>query len=435
MARRVLMVAVGTVLLAAASAGAAGAAQGSTAPAGPPVAVPPGSPATASVTGAPLNGVQLSMVAPKQLPMDLMTSASQPTPRELDVTVKDVGGGGYVGTASTVFTQESAAGTPGFTAFVQRFDSGSGSWKKLTMPSGTQAAFQDDVAVTVPAGGQLMERYRVDPGINKFDDLKIVTTANAATVTTVVPMTSPKFEVTGLPGSIRAGVPYAITGKLTNSTDTDYSGLDVEFGVGACDPAAGGGGCFLAKDSKLEIQSGGVWKPVQLQDQQQWSGFSGFPVKDATLAHGAVLSIPLRLTLPVNNLRVGAMSFMFQPNVTGGLGDLNGTLIAAPMPSAATRTPQASAPATPQASASATPQDSMSASASPSASATSSDTPSPTDSGSAATDGPTPSVSLNAASASSGSGSNPTVLLAFGLLVLCGGLVGGYFYLQRRGQA
>ena len=426
MARRVLMVAVGAVLLAVGSAGAAGAAQVRTLlPAGPPVAIPPGSPATATVTGAPVNGVQLSMVAPKQLPLGLTTSASQPPPREVDVTVKDVGGGGFVGNASTVFTEESGAGVTGFTGFVQRFDAGSGTWLKLSAPSATQTTLQDEAAVTVPAGGQVMVRYRVDPGINTFDDLKVVTTANGATVTSLVPVTQPMLEVTGLPGSVHAGVPYTLTAKLTNPTDVDYSGVDVELWVQGCDIAQQG--CFAAKDAKLEVQSGTTWKPVRLQDGVEQPGFSGLPIQNAALPHGGTLAVTMRVTLPINNLQVNPMHFAVSPNITGQSA-AQMTLIAAPMPSPATRTPQASAPATPQ----------DSASASPSASVTTSDTPSPSGSATTTDTPTTPIVSLRAdpaASPSSGSGSNPTVLLAFGLLVLCGGLVGGYFYLQRRGQA
>jgi len=361
---------------------------------------------------------------PKQLPLDLGAPAAPLAPREVDVTVKDVGGGGYTGNAAVVFTEEGATPVAGFTPTIQFFDPTAGSWQTLRTGA-AQGSFEDDVPVTVPASGQVVVRFRVGGGSTAFGDLKVLGSANGANVTGVVPATKVVMDVSGLPAGIHAGVPVPLTVKLTNGTDVDYSSVETDFVAALCDTTTAG--CPKGKDLLLEVRSAGsAWRTVPMTDLADHSGSHALVLSGASLAHGAVLSVPLRLTLPVS-APAGPARITVVPNVVTAPAPQSATVIAAPLPSAATRTPQASASTA-----------TSSASTDPSAAT-------PTDSGTAtATDPatgtpatPAPSDSLSAAPAAAptgGSGSNATVLLAVGLLVLCGGLVGGYFYLQRRGQ-
>jgi hypothetical protein len=448
MARRALMVAAGVLLAGAASVGTAeaqpftagsfdpgssgtasfGTASFGTAPLSdsPPVATSPAVPTTATVTGAPVNGVQVSATAPQQLPLSSGPPATPLAPREVDVTVKDVGGAGYTGTVSTVFSEEKAGGPAGLGAVgLERFDPVAGAWTKVAAPTGTQTTSQDEVPVTVAAGGQTVERYRADVGIAPFDDLKAVASVNGASVAAVVPVTEPTLEVAGLPAGVKAGIPVLITGKLTNITDVDYTGIDFHLNVAGCDPTLQT--CVKAKDVRLEVQTAGVWKPVTVVDNQ--NSVTGYPLKGAVLPHGAVLSVPMRLTLAVSVPAVNPLTLAAAPDyfAFSGRGDGTATLTPAPVPATATRTTPATTPSASQPSTT----DSSQPSAAPSTSDSPTPTPPPSPSAS-----PTDSAVPAAAStpAASGSSTNATVLLAIGLLVLCGGLVGGYFYLQRRGQ-
>ncbi len=413
-----------------------------------PVATSPGTPQTQTVTGVAVNGVELSMTAPAQLPLDL--PGQQLPEREVDVTVKDVGGQGYTGTVTTTLSAD-GAGASAATLRVDHYDLPSSAWQTQTVPTG-QSSFGVTDNVTVPANGTQVVKVRLSPGTAALDDVKVNVAANGATAVATMPVAGPSFQASGLTGTARAGASTVLTAKLTNPTDVNLAGIPVKLLL--C--SSGSAGCVAhASDVKVEVQTGGPWHTVTVSDAtsttpmaatvlpglalpaggtaqfsvrvtigagafgaQGSSGSSGTPGSSATTGQpsGPPTSVapPAQpMTVPLVLAPVG-LTLTGQPNVSGAL-----TVQPPPQP---TPTTPSSTPSTSATSATPTPT--------PSTTPTSVDTPTDTPT---ATPTPGPLVTTEVASTPGAtSSSSPTVLVAAGLLAVCLALVLWWVLMKRR---
>ena len=392
-----------------------------------PVATSPAVPAAQSVSGVAANGVQLAMTAPKQLPMDL--PGRQLPGREVDVTVKDVSGQGYTGSADTTLTSE-GAGVTRPTLRIERYDPDSRSWKPVPVPPGAGASRTVSTPVTVPAGGSQDVRLRLSPGTTAVDDVKIAAAANGATVVATVPVTESTFAAGGLTATVRAGTPELITGRLVNPTDVDYRHVPVRLFLKACPPSPGT--CFGAADIKLEVQAGGVWRTVAAADDSAVAGgVSGTVFPDVTLKHGDTVQLMARVTLNSGTATVNPVPIGFGPiGLTfAGQQTTGGTLTVQPVAPTPSPTPVSSPSGPSSSTPSETPSDSASSAA---------DTPTVTGSATTPTATPSTAPTLAAAAASTpgpGSSSNSaTILVALGLLAVCLALVLWWALMKRREQ-
>lgn len=437
----------------------AGAAAGTAYADSGPVASPPSAPRTQTVSGVAANGVQLSVTAPAQLPLDL--PGQQLPKREADVTVKDAGGQGYTGSVTMTLTPE-GSGASAASLRVDHYSAASGLWETEDVSAGGSSLTMTD-DVTVPAGGSQVLKLRLSPGTAVADDVRLSVAANGAVAVVAMPVTGPGFQASGLTAAARAGAPAVLSGKLTNPTDLDLQQVTVKLLL--C--SAGSAGCVAhASDVKVEVQQqdGGAWHTVPVADGSASSPMSATVVPDVAVPAGGALAFSVRVTVAAGAFGQGPASGATSgatPGVTssatsasGGqtpgqpaapaqpisvplaLGPVGLTLSGqSAMSGTLTVQPPARQPA------SSTPSSSPSTSATSSApSATASATPSATDTGDAsATAGPTsgptsaPATSNAAASTPSASSSgNPTVLVAVGLLAVCLALVLWWVLMKRR---
>jgi hypothetical protein len=429
MRRRLRAVAAGLLVVGACTiAGTAAAADGAG-----PVATPPSTPRTQTVSGVATNGVQLAVTAPAQLPLDL---PGQPLPeREVDVTVKDVGGQGYSGQVSMTLAPE-GGGASAASLRVDHFDLASGAWKSV--PGDSSFTVAD--SVTVPASGTQVLKLRLSPGTAAVSDVKLDVTANGATAVATMPVSGLSFQVSGLSGSGRAGSPMLLTGTLSNPTDVGLQNIPVKLLLcsGGATGSAGSAGCVArASDVKVEVQNGsGAWHTVQVSGATASSPMSATVVPQLTLPAGGSAQISVRVTVgagafgapgqpagqpstpasaqPISvavALSPVGLSFDGQPTMSGTL------TVQPPLPTPATpsSTPSTSATADP------TPTDSSTATGDPTATPTGATTP-----------GAAPSTEGASMPAASASSSNPTILVAAGLLAVCLALVLWWVLMKRR---
>lgn len=433
----------------------AGAAAGTAFADSGPVASPPSAPQTQSVSGVAANGVQLSLTVPVQLPLDL--PGQQLPERELDVTVKDVGGQGYTGPVTMTLASE-GSGASAAALRLDQLDPSSGQWQAEDITAGT-ASFTVTDNVTVPASGSQVLKLRLSPGTTVVDDVKLSAAANGATAVATMAVTAPGFQASGLTAAARAGAPAMLTAKLTNPTDVDFQHVNVKLML--C--SAGSAGCVPhASDVKVEVQlqSGGSWHTVPVADGSATTPMSATVVPDLEVSPGGGLNLAVRVTItagafgpgsgPASGATSGSTSASASGSQTPGqpaapaqpisvplaLGPVGLTLSGQPAV-AGTLTvqppPQQAAPSTPSSSPSTSATSSApspTASATPSATDTAGDT-----SGTAPTSGPTSAPVTSAAAASTptaASSGSPTVLVAVGLLAVCLALVLWWVLMKRR---
>lgn len=429
MRRRLRAVVAGLMVVGAGAVAGTAAADGAG-----PVATPPDSPKTQTVAGVAANGVQLSMTAPAQLPLDL--PGQQLPEREVDVTVKDVGGQGYTGTVTMTLASE-GSGVSATALRLDRYDQASGSWQTVPVSAGgASVTVTDDV--TVPASGTQVLKLRVSPGTTVVDDVKVSASANGASAVASVPVTGPTFQVSGLTGSGRAGSPMVITGTVDNPTDLSLQDVPVKLLL--C--SAGSAGCVAhASDVKVEEQTGGgSWHTVSVSDATATSPMSATVVPQLTVPAGGSAQFLVRVT-------VGAGAFAAPGQPTGqptgqsspaaaqpvsvavALSPVGLTFVTQPTVSGTlTVQPPPAAPSTP----SSTPSSSAtSATSAPTATQTSTDGATATP---AASPTPDPASTTEAASTpdAASSSSNPTILVAAGLLAVCLALVLWWVLMKRR---
>jgi hypothetical protein len=405
-----------------------------------PVATPPSTPQTQTVSGVAANGVQLAVTAPAQLPLD---PSSQPLPeREVDVTVKDVGGQGYSGQVSMTLAPE-GGGASAASLRVDHFDLASGAWKSV--PSG-DSSFTVADSVTVPASGTQVLKLRLSPGTSAVSDVKLNVAANGATAVATMPVTGLSFQVSGLSGSGRAGSPMLLTGTLSNPTDVGLQNVPVKLllcsgGAGGSDGSAGSTGCLAhASDVKVEVQgSSGAWHPVTVSGATASSPMSATVVPQLTLPAGGSAQFSVRVTVgagafgtpgqpsgqPSTPAAAQPMSVAVALSPVGlsfdGQPTMSGTLtVQPPLPQAS------STPATPSSTGT-----SATADPTPTDSSTAADDPTATPTGTL-TSGAAPSTEGASMPAASASSSNPTILVAAGLLAVCLALVLWWVLMKRR---
>ena len=414
-----------------------------------PVASAPSAPQTQTVSGVAVNGVQLSVTAPAQLPLDL--PGRQLPEREVDVTVKDAGGQGYTGTVTTTLTAD-GAGAAAASLRADHYDLPSGTWQPQTVPAG-QASFAVTDSVTVPAGGTQVVKVRLSPGAAAIDDVKVNVAANGATAVATMPVAGPTFQASGLTAAARAGASTVLTGKLTNPTDVDLSGIPVKLVLCSSGPV----GCLThAADVKVEVQNGTSWHQVAVSDATPTSPMAATVLPSLSLPAASTAQFSVRVTIgagafagpgsPTSSATTatasGAPGTPGSPNTPAapaaqpmtvplllapvgltltGRPTVTGTLTVQPppqpTPTTSSSTPSASTPST-------TPT--------PTPSATPSETATPTD---APTATPTPGTLVTTEVASTpgaASSSSPTILVAAGLLAVCLALVLWWALMKRR---
>ncbi|MEZ0108794.1 hypothetical protein ABH920_002795 [Catenulispora sp. EB89] len=458
MRRRLRAVMAGLMVVAAGSATTAAFADGSG-----PVATSPGTPQTQTVSGVAVNGVALSVTAPAQLPLDL--PGQQLPEREVDITVKDVGGQGYTGTVSTTLTADGAGATSA-TLRVDHYDLPSSSWQPQTVPVG-QASVGVTDDVTVPANGTQVVKVRLSPGTAALDDVKVNVAANGATAVATMPVAGLSFQASGLTGSARAGASTVLTGKLTNSTDVDLTGIPVKLLL--C--SSGSAGCVAhASEVKVEVQTGGSWHTVSVSDATATTPMSATVLPALALPAASTAQFSVRVTIAAGAFGMsGSSGTPGSPGSPGSSGgsttpgtpgssattgqpsgpptsaappaqpltvplvlapvgltltgqpNVSGTLTVQPPPQPTPTTPS-STPSTPATSATPTPT--------PSDPPTTADTPTDTPT---ATPTPGPLVTTEVASTPGATSSgNPTLLVAVGLLAVCLALVLWWGLMKRR---
>lgn len=432
MRRRLRAVVAGLLVVGAFTvAGTAAAADGAG-----PVATPPSTPQTQTLSGVAANGVQLAVTAPAQLPLDL--PGRQLPEREVDVTVKDVGGQGYSGQVSMTLAPE-GSGASAASLRVEHLDQVSGAWKSV--PSG-DSSFTVADSVTVPANGTQVLKLRLSPGTSAVSDVKLNVAANGATAVATMPVTGLSFQVSGLSGSGRAGSPMLLTGTLSNPTDVSLQDIPVKLLL--C--SAGSAGCVAhASDVKVEVQDGsGAWHTVAVSGATASSPMSATVVPQLTLPAGGSAQISVRVTIGAGAFGTAGqpsgqtsgqtstpvsaqpMSVAVALSPVGlsydGQPTMSGTLTVQPPPQ-----PASSTPATP----SSTPSTSTTADPTSTDSSTATGDPTATPTG-AQTPGAAPSAEGASTPGASLSSSSPTVLVAAGLLAVCLALVLWWVLMKRR---
>jgi hypothetical protein len=391
-----------------------------------PVATPPATPAAQTISGVAVNGVQLTLTLPKQLPVDL--PGQQLAGREVDVAVQDVAGQGYTGTVDTTLTAE-GAGVTRTPLRAERYDADSAGWRPLPAGPAAGASLSVSVPVSVPASGTQQVRLRVSPGTTVLDDVRVSAAANGANVVGTVPVTEPTFHAEGLTAGVRAGTPEGVTGRLANPTDVNYAHVPVKLYLKAC--AAQTGKCFGTADVKLEAQVDGAWRTIPTTtDPSVAGGVSGTVFPDLALPAGGSVQLTARMTLNSGTTAVNPVPLGFGPvgltiadrQSTGGT--LTVQPLAPPTPTSSSSSPSA----TPSSAVS--PSDSASSATDP-PTATPSATPVPPSASTSSTDLAGAPVAAGTPSASASSGS-ATILVAAGLLAVCLALVLWFVQMKRR---
>lgn len=405
-----------------------------------PVATPPSTPQTQTVSGVAANGVQLSVAAPAQLPLDL---PGQPLPeREVDVTVKDVGGQGYTGQVTMTLAPE-GSGVSAASLRVEHFDLESGAWKSV--PS-ADSSFTVADSVTVPASGTQVLKVRLSPGTSAVSDVKLNVAANGATAVATMPVTGLSFEVSGLTGSGRAGTPMLLTGTLSNPTDVGLQNVPVRLllcsgssaGSGGSGGSAGSAGCVAhVSDVKVEVQnSSGAWHTVPVSGATASSPMSATVVPQLTLPAGGSAQISVRVTVGA-----GAFGTPGQPSTPASAQPMSMAVALSPvglsydgqptMSGTLTVQPPAQQPSSTPATPSSTPSTSATTDPTATDSSTATDDPTATPTG-AVTSGAGPSTEGASTPSASASSSSPTILVAAGLLAVCLALVLWWVLMKRR---
>lgn len=403
-----------------------------------PVATPPSTPQTQTVSGVAANGVQLSVTAPAQLPLDL---PGQPLPeREVDVTVKDVGGQGYAGQVTMTLAPE-GSGASAAPLRVEHFDLASGAWKSV--PSG-DSSFTVADSVTVPASGTQVLKVRLSPGTSALSDVRLNVAANGATAVATMPVTGLSFQVSGLTGSGRAGTPMLLTGTLSNPTDVGLQDIPVKLLLcsGSSAGSAGSAGCVAhVSDMKVEVQnSSGAWHTVPVSGATASSPMSATVVPQLTLPAGGSAQISVRVT-------VGAGAFgtpgqpSGQPSTPASAQPMSVAVALSPvglsfdgqptMSGTLTVQPPAQQPSSTPATPSSTPSTSATTDPAATDSSTATDDPTATPTG-AVTPGAAPSTEGASTPSASASSSSPTILVAAGLLAVCLALLLWWTLMKRR---
>jgi len=409
-----------------------------------PVATPPSTPQTQTVSGVAANGVQLSVTAPAQLPLDL---PGQPLPeREVDVTVKDVGGQGYTGQVTMTLAPE-GSGASAASLRVEHFDLASGAWKSV--PS-ADSSFTVADSVTVPASGTQVLKMRLSPGTSAVSDVKLNVAANGATAVATMPVTGLSFQVSGLTGSGRAGTPMLLTGTLSNPTDVGLQNVPVKLllcsgssaGSGGSAGSSGSAGCVAhVSDVKVEVQnSSGAWQTVPVSGATASSPMSATVVPQLTLPAGGSAQISVRVT-------VGAGAFgtpgqpSGQPSTPASAQPMSVAVALSPvglsydgqptMSGTLTVQPPAQQPSSTPATPSSTPSTSATTDPTATDSSAASEGPTTMPTG-AVTSGAAPSTEGASTPSASASSSSPTILVAAGLLAVCLALVLWWVLMKRR---
>ncbi|WP_194926905.1 hypothetical protein [Catenulispora pinisilvae] len=426
-----------------------------------PAATPPSAPQQQTVSGVAANGVQLSMSVPAQLPLDL--PGQQLPEREVDVTVKDVGGQGYSGDVNVNLTSE-GSGVSTVSLRLDHYNLASGAWETETIPAG-QGSFGVTDSVTIPAGGSQVLKLRLSPGTTAVDDVKVTASADGASVVAAIPVTGPAFQASGMTASARVGTATVFTGKLTNPTDVGLQHVPVVLMLCPNGPT----GCVAhASDVKVEVQaSGGAWHGVSVVDAAGSVPMHATVLPDLAVAAGGTAQFSVRVTVGAGAFgAVGSGSGSTSGSAAGpGSGSTSGSgsgLASTPgLPSSPTpvqplavpvmlgpagltlvgqssvagtvtvqsppQQPTPSAPSTPSvpSSSSATPGPTTSSTDGSGATPSASDTPTPT---------PAPASSNDAAGTpgAGSSSSSPTILVAAGLLAVCLALLLWWTLMKRR---
>ncbi|NUP49320.1 MAG: hypothetical protein HOW97_18730 [Catenulispora sp.] len=395
-----------------------------------PVATAPSAPATQTVNGVAANGVRLTLTLPQQFPVDL--PGQELAPREVDVTVKDTTGQGYTGEADTTFTAV-GSGVDRMPLRIDRYDPDSGGWRPVTVSPDAGASLKVTTGVAVPADGTQDVRLRVSPGTTLLDGVKVSAVANGATVVGSAPVTEPAFSSSGLTGSVKAGTPEVVTGRLTNPTDVDYAHVPVKLYLKACSGQTGL--CVQPADVKLEAKVGGQWQQVPATaDPSVVGGVSGTVFPDLSLAAGESVDLTARMTLNSGSATVSPVPLGFGPMglTIAGKDATGGTLTVQPAAPTPTPTPATSSSSTPTATPS-TSDSSSETAASPSG--TPSATPATAATPQTQTQTPATAPTGEAVAASTpgapGSGS-ATILVAAGLLAVCLALLLVWALIKRR---
>lgn len=438
MRRRLRAVTAGLLVAAAGTIAGTAAADGTG-----PVASPPPAPQTQTVSGVAVNGVQVSVTAPSQLPLDL--PGQQLPEREADVTVKDAGGQGYSGSVTMTLTPE-GSGASAAALRLDHYDPAGGTWQAEDIPSG-QSSFTVTDTVSIPAGGSQVLKVRLSPGTTVVDDVKLSVAANGASAVATMPVTGPGFQASGLTGSARAGTPAVLSGKLTNPTDVDLRHVSVKLLL--C--SAGSAGCVAhASDVKVEVQAqgGGAWHTVPVADGSAAGPMSATVVPDADVPAGGGLNLTVRVTVaagafgqnpaqtpsqtpPQTQTTAQPMTVPLALSPVGltlsGQPTVSGTLTVQPPPQQPPSSTPSSTPSTPATSATPTPTESATPTVTDSGGATATDAP---------TRGPTPAAAATsdvaASTPSASSSGSPTILVAAGLLAVCLALVLWWVLMKRR---
>ncbi|MBS2538559.1 hypothetical protein KGQ20_38020, partial [Catenulispora sp. NF23] len=414
-------------------------------------------------------GVQLSMSVPAQLPLDL--PGQQLPEREVDVTVKDVGGQGYSGDVNVNLTSE-GSGVSTVSLRLDHYDLASGAWETETIPA-DQGSFGVTDSVTVPAGGSQVLKLPLSPGTTAVDDVKVTASADGASVVAAIPVTGPAFQGSGMTASARVGTATVLTGTLTNPTDVGLQHVPVVLMLCPSGPT----GCVAhASDVKVEVQgSGGAWHGVSVVDAAGSVPMHATVLPDLAVAAGGTAQFSVRVTvgtgafgaagpgstsgstsgsaagpssgsgsasgsgsgsglastpgLPSSPTPAQPLAVPVMLGPTGltlvGQSSVAGTVTVQPPPQQQQPTP--SAPSTPSvpSSSSATPGPTTSSTDGSEATPSASGTPTPT---------PAPASSNDAAGTpgAGSSSSSPTILVAAGLLAVCLALLLWWTLMKRR---
>ena len=410
-----------------------------------PVATSPGTPQTQTVSGVAVNGVELSMTAPAQLPLDL--PGRQLPEREIDVTVKDVGGQGYTGAVNTTLTAD-GAGASAATLRVDHYDLASSAWQPQSVPAG-QASFAVTDNVTVPANGTQVVKVRLSPGTAALDDVKVNVSANGASAVATMPVEAPSFQASGLTGSARAGASTVLTGKLTNPTDVDLAGIPVKLLL--C--PSGSAGCVAhAADVKVEVQTGASWHQVTVSDATATSPMAATVLPSLALPAGSTAQFSVRVTIAAGAFGIPAPPTTPATSATSGqppapptstappAQPLTVPLVLAPVGLTLTGPPTVSGaltvqpppPPTPTTPSSTPSTAATSATPTPTPSATPTTTAAPTDTPTAAPTSGAPVTTEAASTPGATSSGSPTGLVAAGLLAVCLALILWWVLMKRR---
>ena len=295
-----------------------------------PAEQPPADPATMLVAGNVSGGLQVTLMVPRQLPIDA-TDFGPGEKREVDMRIANTGASPYAGPTHLYL---SSTGRDDFTPSVETFDAGTGEWSPVDNPYSKDLDLVGHPAV--PAGNTVTLRYRIEVGPNLATGIRINASAGDSAVSTTVPVTAPVFTTTGMPGTVTPGQAYRITGHLTNPTDVKYSGLSVSIFLQAC----GGSYCVPPGDLLIEVSTPTGWHRVTVVAEHQQPGDDAVLLTKVTLPAAGSLDVAMRVTVAPQIKKIKKM--IVDLGVEGltyrGSGDDHltlGSAIATPTPSPA----------------------------------------------------------------------------------------------------